>query len=334
LVVKPAVTARLEEKVLVFPDDQPKEVRVFVRNNDADMENGTVSLNVPEDWQASTASEITFKGANVEKVVTFTVTPSKKSSSGDMSVVFKASLLQQQTSIVYDHIPTQTVFEPATARCIRVEVETTGQKIGYIKGAGDEVPQSLQILGYEVELLDPASLGALNLIQYDAIVTGVRAYNTQSDLAVTNDYLLEYVKNGGTMVVQYNTSHSLVTSNIGPYPFKPSRDRVTREDAEVTILDKKHNLLNYPNKITEEDFDHWVQERGLYFPNEWSKDYTALLSWHDPGEEALSGALLSAEYGKGQFIYTGISFFRQLPAGVPGAYRLFANLVSAGKAAE
>jgi hypothetical protein len=198
-------------------------------------------------------------------------------------------------------------------------------------GAGDEVPASLSQVGYSVVMLQNQQLTPANLKKFDAVVVGVRAYNTDEYLKFGQQALLEYVKDGGTLVIQYNVSSRLVTDQLGPYPLKLSHGRVTVEEAPVTLLKPNHPVLNQPNKITNTDFKGWVQERGLYFPSEWDPQYEALLSASDPGEPALEGGLLVARYGKGYYIYTGYSWFRQLPAGVPGAYRLFTNLISIGK---
>ena len=198
-------------------------------------------------------------------------------------------------------------------------------------GAGDEVPASLSQIGYNVILLNNNDLTADNLKKYDAVVIGVRAYNTNEYLKFGQASLLDYVKNGGTVVVQYNVSSRLVTDKLGPYPLKLSAGRVSVEDAPITLLKPDHPVLNTPNKITAKDFEGWVQERGLYFPSQWDPQYEPILSAHDAGEPALAGGLLVAKYGKGYYVYTGYSWFRQLPAGVPGAYRLFTNLISIGK---
>ncbi|HSI89636.1 MAG TPA: hypothetical protein VK927_00905, partial [Adhaeribacter sp.] len=190
---------------------------------------------------------------------------------------------------------------------------------------------SLRQIGYTVTPLQNEELHLANLRQFDAVVVGVRAFNTNNYLKFAQAALMDYVKSGGTVVVQYNTSHALVTDNLGPYPLKLSRDRVTVEGAEVRLLKAEHPVLNQPNKITAADFEGWVQERGLYFPDSWDQQYEAILSSNDPGETPKDGGLLVARYGKGHFVYTGYSFFRQLPAGVPGAYRLFTNLISLGK---
>ena len=342
LAVLPAITTRLEEKVLVYPDAKERTVSVFVKNHRSEKHSVTISLGLPKGWSSSAPQSITFDKKGEEKALQFAVTPSGESpEDGQLMVLATSStgaerldITKQWHDIAYDHIPAQAVLLPCQAKLIRLEVATKGERIGYLMGAGDEVPQSLRILGYDVEDLSVDGLSTADLKRYDAIVVGIRAFNTEKGLAFGNEYLLNYVKAGGTVVVQYNTNRGLATEEIGPYPMKLSRDRVTDEHAAVTFLDKKHPILNSPNKLSEADFEGWVQERGLYFANEWDNAYTPLLGWHDQGEESRNGGLLAAEYGKGVFIYTGISFFRQLPAGVPGAYRLFANLVSAGKSKE
>jgi len=198
-------------------------------------------------------------------------------------------------------------------------------------GAGDDVPDGLRHLGYEVMMLNDEMLATSDLSSFDAIVMGVRAYNTRDRLKNTNQRLLDYVERGGTLVVQYNVISGALADRIGPYPLTIGRDRVTVESAPVTFPAPGHPLLTYPNKITSGDFEGWVQERGLYFASSWDEKYEAVLSSHDPGEPDLKGGLLYARYGKGVFIYTAYAWFRQLPAGVPGAFRIFANLISAGK---
>ena len=190
------------------------------------------------------------------------------------------------------------------------------------------VPDALRNIGYQVDILEESDLE--NISQYDAILTGVRFFNVNTRSPYMTDKLMKYVENGGNLVVQYNTRHRMKTQDFGPYPITLSRERVTEEDAEVTFLLPNHPVLNSPNKITKADFDNWVQERGLYFPNKWDAKYQAILSWHDKGEEARNGSLLVAKHGKGNYAYTGISFFRELPAGVPGAYRLLVNLIEMG----
>ena len=233
--------------------------------------------------------------------------------------------------INYDHIPKQSWYTQATFAAVPIHVRVNAKRVGYIMGAGDEVPKALEQLGVTVDLIDPATVRAPELQRYDAIVIGIRAYNTTQALKDLNPLLMDYVMQGGTLVTQYTTLSKdmvLPDSLIGPYPFKITRDRVTEEDASPTFPDPTNPLLNTPNKISLADFDGWIQERGLYFLGDLNPHYTPLITWNDHGESPLSGALVTCNYGKGRYVYTGISFFRQLPAGVPGAYRLFANLIS------
>jgi len=222
------------------------------------------------------------------------------------------------------------VLLPSEVKVVRLAIKKKGQRIGYIQGAGDNIPESLRQIGYQVTELKGDEITLAKLQEYDAIVLGLRTYNIDDAAKFYQATLHKYVQNGGTLLVQYNTSRRQKVTQVAPYPLKLSRDRVTDENAKVTILDNKHEVMNYPNKITEKDFEGWVQERGLYFPSEWSKEFTPLLAMNDKGESVKKGSLLIAKYGKGNFIYTGLSFFRELPAGVPGAYKLFANLLSVG----
>ena len=233
--------------------------------------------------------------------------------------------------IDYDHIPLQTLFPLAEAQIARMDLKTGGKKIGYIPGAGDLIPESLQQIGYQVNTITEAEVMNCNLNQYDAIITGVRAYNVNERLALMQPKLMEYVSKGGTLLVQYNVSNPLLVQDIGPYPFKISRDRVTEEDAEVVFPEKDHPVLNYPNKITSKDFEGWIQERGLYFTNAADPKYSRILSMKDQGESPKDGSLLVSNFGKGRFVYTSLAFFRELPAGIPGAYRLFVNLITLNK---
>ena len=196
-------------------------------------------------------------------------------------------------------------------------------------GSGDKIPDLLKDLGFSVDVFYKEPLTTELLKNYDVVITGIRAYNTNERLAIDQKNILNYIENGGTVVVQYNTTANLMC-DPSPYKLNISHDRVTEEDAPVKILDEGNPILNYPYKITQKDFDGWIQERGLYFPNEWDSKFNALLEMNDTGENPLKGSLLVAKYGKGNFIYTGLSFFRQLPAGVEGAYHLFINLISAG----
>jgi hypothetical protein len=212
------------------------------------------------------------------------------------------------------------------------DVRTRVTSVGYVEGAGDRVPEALEQLGIAVTRLSASDLASGDLARFPAIVLGIRAYAVRDDLVAANARLLEYVNGGGTLVVQYNRSNEVPNIQIGPYPFTMTSNnnfRVTREDAPMRILDSANPVFNTPNAITAEDFSGWVQERGIYFLSQWDQRYTPLLSSNDPGDQPLLGGLVAAKYGKGTYIYTGYVFFRELPAGVKGAYRLFANLVSA-----
>jgi hypothetical protein len=216
-----------------------------------------------------------------------------------------------------------------------MDVRTLAKKVGYVMGAGDEVPRALGQLGCEVTLLTAEELARGDLARYDAIVTGVRAYNVRPDLVANQQRLLDYVQQGGTLVVQYVTAdgRSPALTALGPYPFQIGRSRVTVEEAPITFPNPKHLLLNGPNKIGEEDFRGWIQERGLNFPSQWDPRYEPVFESHDPSEEPLPGGNLYTRYGKGAYVFTAYAWFRQLPAGVPGAFRIFANFLSAAQSA-
>lgn len=239
-------------------------------------------------------------------------------------------------TIQYEHIPTQTVLRNASARIARLDLRKSGQQVGYIMGAGDEVPAALRQIGYDVSELKDADITPENLRRFDAVILGVRAYNTLDRIKFHQPRLLEYVKGGGNLIVQYNTNNGLLLpqNEIAPFPMKLSRERVTVEEAEMRILQPQHPVLNTPNKIGAKDFEGWVQERGLYFPNEWDAAFSAIFSCNDPGQKPADGSLLIAKYGEGHYIYTGLAFFRQLPAGVTGAYRLMANMISLGRSEQ
>lgn len=238
--------------------------------------------------------------------------------------------MHEHHTISYDHIPVIHYLTPAQVTYHPVAVKIAGSRVGYIVGAGDKVPETLQQMGYTVDVLKEEDISNRNLTQYDAIITGVRAYNTNDWMYKVYDELMAYVKQGGVLLVQYNTSNQLgtVKTEIGPFPFTITRNRITDETAAVTFLQMNHPFFNFPNKITSTDFEGWIQERSIYHAETTDTNYVKLLSMNDPGEKAADGSLITANYGKGRFIYTGISFFRELPAGVTGAYRLFANLIA------
>lgn len=336
--VRPEVTANIAEKVYAFADNKPKTVEVVVAANKANVK-GSVQLTCPKDWKVSPESiDFELKDKYDEKHFMFQLTPSATNSEGHIVPLVKTANGQYTRglkTIEYKHIPSQTIFPNAGSSVTKLDVKMTAKKIGYIAGAGDEVPAALRQLGCQVTMLDEAELNK-NLSVYDAIVVGIRAYNTEDRIGFFQSKLMEYVQNGGTMVVQYATAggflnNGLKVKEVGPYPFKIGRDRVTDETATMNILQPNHPILNSPNKITAKDFDGWIQERGIYFAQDWDKAYTPIFSCNDPGEAEKQGSLIYCQYGKGHFMYTGLVFFRELPAGVSGAYRLFANMISIGK---
>jgi len=239
-----------------------------------------------------------------------------------------------EKSIAYDHIPHITYFKEALLKVEKFDLKTAGKKIGYIVGAGDKVPEALEQMGYDVTVLGDKELSRNNIQQFDAIITGVRAYNTDPWLNNYYDKLMKYVNDGGNLIVQYNTVNfvSSVTSRIGPYRFDIVNKRVTDENAEMKFLNPNHQVLHFPNEITQQDFQGWIQERSIYHAGNFdTKNFEPIFSAHDPGESDDNGSLIIARYGKGTFVYTGVVFFRELPAGIPGAYRLFANIIALNK---
>ena len=330
--ILPVITTKLKDKVIIFSDDEPKKVVVEIRAG-ANNVNGKVNLQIPNGWEV-TPKEIAFtiQQKNDKQTVSFIVTAPKNQSEGKLKVIASSNGKMYKKELVeinYNHIPKQSVLLNSEAKIVRLNIQKSGNYIGYIKGAGDTVPENLRQIGYTVDEINPLEINNKNLHKFDAIVLGIRAYNVVKELKFKQKFLLNYVEKGGNMVVQYNTNRNVDVA--APFTLNLSRDRVTDEFAEVRILEKKHELLNFPNKITTDDFNGWVQERGLYFPDSWSKEYTPILSMNDKGETAKKGSLLIAKYGKGNYIYTGLSFFRELPAGVSGAYKLFANMLSVGK---
>jgi LmbE family N-acetylglucosaminyl deacetylase len=334
LVIAPPVFTKIGDGALVFPTSQPKSVSVHVIATTGPVK-GELKLAAPQGWGVDPAAvPIDLKGANAETTATFTVKPPDQDSAGTLRAILSIEgrdYSSERVRISYPHIGVQTLMPPAEVKLVRADIRKEGDRIGYIPGAGDDVPESLQQIGYSVKILSESDITAKNLAQFSAVVLGIRAYNTQYRISNWLPELFDYVKAGGVVIAQYNTLAELKTEELGPYPLEISRDRVTDENAEVRILAPNHPLMTVPNKITSKDFEGWVQERGLYFPKKWDPAWTQILSCNDPKEKPLDGGLLVAKLGKGYFIYTSYSWFRQLPAGVPGAYRLFANMLSLGK---
>lgn len=330
--ILPPATVTLNEKVMLFHNSKERVITVQVRSN-IDHVKGELFLDVSGGWTVSPISQLVeIKQKGGSKKYQFTLTPTKKDARGKV----RASLLidgeiynKGLVEIEYPHITKKSILLESEASLIQLNIKKVGNSIGYIMGAGDAIPESLKQIGYDVRMINPKEMTIKNLKNFHAVVLGVRAYNTTPFLKYKQSVLLEYVKQGGTLVVQYNTNRKVDV--MAPFALKLSRDRVTEENAKVTILEKNHPVVNFPNKITERDFEGWVQERGLYFPNTWSSEYTSILSMNDRGESPKKGSLLVAKYGRGNYVYTGLSFFRELPAGVTGAYKLFVNLLSMGR---
>jgi LmbE family N-acetylglucosaminyl deacetylase len=329
--IVPDVTSSFKEKVYIFNNDKPKTIAVKIKSGKDNIQ-GKVHLEIPESWKV-TPSENSFSIARKgeEQLVIFTVSPSKEAS----EISIKSSIEvdgttfdKNQIDINYSHIYKQIVLQTAQTKALKLDIKIKNEKIAYIMGAGDEVPKCLTQMGYEVTILKPEEISTEKMLNFDVVITGIRAYNVVNMLEYKQNVLLDFVKNGKTMIVQYNTLDDLVAKNMAPFPLKISNDRVTEENAEVRFLAPESPVLNFPNKITSKDFENWTQEQGLYYPREFDSSFTPIISSNDKGETPKNGALLVAKFGKGNYIYTGLSFFRELPAGVVGAYRLMANLIS------
>ena len=366
-VVEPPVTLELGQDVVVLPDDQARAVRVTVRaaetpstrggpppltpaivaaaTGDATKDaalvaakvEGTVRLGLPPEWRIEPAARPFSLAPGAAETFEFTVHPPARP--GVATLTAEAATGGRtwgfsRRRIEYPHLPPLTWFPRAEARGVHVDLARSSSRIGYVSGPGDEVPGVLRQMGFGVTLLSADDLLRGDMGRFDSVVLGIRALNTRAELKDAMPRLFSWVESGGTLVLQYNTSFEQVTDQLGPFPLKLGRDRVTVEESGVTILAPSDPLLTTPNRIVAADFDGWVQERGLYFPATWDERYTPLLGMADPGEKESKGSLLVARHGKGTYVYTGLSFFRQLPAGVPGAIRLFANLVSGGRGGD
>ena len=349
LLVVPKVTARFLDEVIIFADNKPKKVKLELLSNTDNPVAGKINIvSEKESPQAVEAKQIyftpspsstdfSFTKKGQTKIIEIEITPPTSNQNNAFLVELnyqndgktsETEFAKSIEKIDYDHIPYQAMFPNAKVRLMRAELEKKGERIGYILGAGDYVPKALEQIGYQVDIIEAKNLGTTDLSVYDAVLTGIRAFNIQEELAIYLPKLHKYVENGGNLIVQYNTSHSLVSNEIGVYPFHISRERVTEENAPVVFELPNHPVLNTPHKITPLDFEGWTQERGLYFADTWDEHFEAPISSFDTGEKPQKGSILIAKYGKGNFAYTGISWFRQLPEGVTGAYRLLVNLIS------
>lgn len=329
MISTPELTANFSDELILMKPGERKEVKVRLHAFQDDLTE-QVAIVAPEGWTATPNQfDVHFDKKHTEKWITFELQPQANATTGELSMEMNGNALRSYTEIAYDHIPTQAVFKPVGIPCTQLDVKIKPGKVAYIKGVEDAVPQAIALLGFEVETFEVNDLSNLDLTQYQTVVLGIRIYNVHPELKNFDEKLFSYVNEGGNLIMQYNTAGRTPSgTSYGPYPFELSRKRVTEEDAQVTFLDPEHALLNVPNAITKQDFDGWVQERGLYFADNWNEAYTPLFSWADKGEDPVLGGLIECDYGKGQFVYTGISFFRELPNGVIGAYKLFANLLS------
>lgn len=302
----------------------PVEVKVLQGTDVVFKETRTVDADMGREFEASFATKdaVKFAGAN-QLTVQVSVTRNNET----------YTYTDNLRTIQYDHIPHINYFYKDNVKLVLGDVKTVGKNIGYVAGAGDKVPQALTQMGYNVSMLTAADINDNNLKQFDAIVTGVRAYDVDAFLTAKYDVLMRYVQNGGNLIVQYNRSNQIGSGQIkvGPYPFSVNGARITDENADVHVLLPNHSVLNYPNKITPDDFKGWIQERSIYHAVTNNPNYEAPIAMHDPNEQESSGSLIIAKYGKGNFVYTGIVFFRELPAGVGGAYKLMANLIALPK---
>lgn len=330
VISSPDYTVNFDQKSIILKPDQSKTIKLKIHSFKESI-NDEIKLEAPAGWNVSPQSfsfNATSKHAEIWQEIK--LTPTQNSQKGQL--ILKGSdgkSLSTFNEITYDHIPTQVIFKPAELTCVPINAKIKDGKIAYINGAGDGVAQAIEQLGFKVDQFEVNDLSTVNLSQYQSVVLGIRIYNVHPELRNFDQKLFEYVENGGNVVMQYNTASRRPTGEkFGPTPFELSRNRVTEEDAAVHILAPEHPIFNQPNKITTADFKNWDQERGLYFASNYEENYTPLISWHDKGETPQEGGLIVTSHGKGRFIYTGISFFRELPNGVEGAYRLFANLLS------
>jgi len=339
LVVEPSALVTTEPLMVIFRNTQKESADVNVSvTADKNFSNyiATISRKLASDSMAQVDKSFSLqKGSSRNYSFAINNTMLNKAEQGKVSALAQLKDGSEQspsylniTGINYDHIPHIHYFHQDLVKVLNIDIQTIGKKIGYIEGAGDKVPLALEQMGYSVTILKERDITASNLKQFDAVMTGVRAYNVHDFLAAKYDILMDYVNGGGNFIVQYNTP---VRVKIGPYPFTVSRSRITDETATVNFLQPDNPVLNYPNKISSKDFENWIQERDIYSAEQIDPHYETPLSMADPNEQPQTGTLIIAPYGNGHFVYTGLVFFRELPAGVPGAFRLMANIIALSK---
>jgi hypothetical protein len=312
-------------------------VKVGVTSNLSGLTEGTLHLDVPRGWKIDPGNfRVNFHDRGEKQDFEFKISPDNlKEGRADVRAVLESDgkrFTEGYSLVTRDDIGAAYYYQPAVQRVSMVDVKTPSElKVAYIMGAGDDIPTVLSQIGVNVKMIPADHIANEDLSRYGTIVLGIRAYDTQKDLVANNAKLVRYVSDGGTLVVQYNAGVADFNGeNLTPFPAELSRQRVTVEEAPIDILEPQDSAFHYPNQITEHDFDGWVQERGLYFMDRWDDHFKPLLASHDPGQSQQQGGLLRVQYGKGVYIYTGYAFFRQLPDGVPGAIRLFVNLLSSG----
>lgn len=325
----PTFIANFEQENFIFSNKAKKvtvEVESFVENSTA-----KVFLKADNGWKISAPQNIEFKEIGEKQKLDFTVEPLSKNTNSTLEAIVESNgkTYNQSLNVVeYPHIDRQIWVKNAQARIQNLDLKIPAVKIAYIKGSGDEIPSSLRAIGLKVEELDIKNWNASLLKNYDVLVLGIRAFNVNPEMSIINKDIWKFVENGGLVINQYNTNRGLLTNEIAPFALKLGSNRISEEDAKLKILVPNHPVFNTPNKISEKDFENWVQERGLYFADSWDKNLVPLLEGNDVGESPKQGILLAGKYGKGTYVYTGLSFFRELPAGVPGAYKLFVNVLA------
>lgn len=331
--ITPPAVINIEKELYFFNGTSSKEIKVTVQSLKDNL-SWKVFFNINNGWKIEPAAiDFYDMNKNQKKDFFIKITPNQSAFQSEITAKVSIEGREYTKQIIrkqYKHIMPQTIFQDSKALLQSYDLTKTKlKKIGYISGSGDLIPNFLSDLGFDVVIFDDKQFNQNQLNQYDAIITGIRAYNTRDELAAFQKELFKYVENGGTLISQYNTTAQLILSP-GIFPLKISHDRVTDENSAVKIINKDHKIFNYPYKITEDDFKGWIQERGLYFPAEWDEKYETLLSMNDDGENEKLSSILYAKYGKGTFVYTGLSFFREIPAGVEGAIKLFINILHAG----
>ena len=328
--ILPKASLNLDKSTYIFKNSNPKTIEVSLKAY-AETLKGRLKLDVPKAWKIEPKHyDVTLKKIGEQKTFTFEIQPNSFGEV-DVSPQFKVKddvLSQNISTLAYDHVGTHTFVSKSKAKLVNLNLNLNPKKIAYVVGAGSSIPNHLEDLGYEVTIVQPKEISKELLSTFEVVIMGIRAYNIHDELKFKQDILFQFVEDGGTLIVQYNKNRGLKTQHLAPYPMQVSRDRVTEEDAEVSFINPKHPLLNSPNKIEQKDFEGWVQERGLYFPDQWSPELTPVLAMADQNESSKLSSILHANYGKGNYIYTGLSFFRELPAGVAGAFKLLVNLIS------